>query len=46
MEVGPEKPRHRSEFLEWNYDSEIFAFGKRLKDEFDENLLRLAFVDK
>ncbi|ELT88425.1 hypothetical protein CAPTEDRAFT_222168 [Capitella teleta] len=29
-----------------NYDSEIYSFGKRLGEEFNENLLRTAFVDR
>ncbi|KAK7075213.1 39S ribosomal protein L44, mitochondrial [Halocaridina rubra] len=35
----------RSDFIEWNYDSEIYAFGKRLHEEFDESLLRQALID-
>lgn len=36
-------PEIRSNFLEWNYNSEIFAFGKRLNENFDSDLLKKAF---
>jgi large subunit ribosomal protein L44 len=29
-----------------NYQAEIYAFGKRLSEEFDEALLKQAFIDK
>ncbi len=29
-----------------NYDAELFAFGKRLGEEFDENILRTAFIHR
>lgn len=44
--MGPEPPKHRSAFLEWNYDAEIFAFGKRIGEEFDENILRKALTHR
>ncbi|PVD20476.1 hypothetical protein C0Q70_18632 [Pomacea canaliculata] len=44
LEVGPEKPRHRSEWINWNYDAELYAFGKRLGEEFSPNTLRTAFT--
>lgn len=44
--VGPEKPEPRSSYLEWNYDAEIYAFGMRLNEEFDENILRKALVHR
>ncbi|KAH9505575.1 39S ribosomal protein L44, mitochondrial [Bulinus truncatus] len=46
LEVGPEKERRRSEWINWNYDSEIFAFGKRLGEEFNEATLRQAFIHR
>ncbi|XP_064618540.1 large ribosomal subunit protein mL44-like [Lineus longissimus] len=46
LEAGPDKERHRSEWLNWNYNAEIFAFGQRLGEEFDEDLLRRAFTHK
>lgn len=42
--VQPEQPR--SDFLEWNYDAEIFAFGVRLNEKFTTPLLQQAFVDR
>lgn len=44
--LGPQKPVPRSSFLEWNYDAEIYAFGVRLSEKFDANILRNAFVDR
>ncbi|XP_045122215.1 39S ribosomal protein L44, mitochondrial-like [Portunus trituberculatus] len=35
----------RSEFIEWNYDAELYAFGKRLQEEFDGDALREALTD-
>ncbi|XP_059608863.1 large ribosomal subunit protein mL44 [Phlebotomus argentipes] len=44
--VGPEPLRPRSSHLEWNYRAEIFAFGSRLHEKFDEKLLRQAFTHR
>lgn len=44
--LGPPKPEPRSAYLEWNYDAEIFAFGKRLGEEFEENILRKALTHR
>ncbi|XP_059478621.1 large ribosomal subunit protein mL44 [Neocloeon triangulifer] len=41
---GPIPIPKRSAFLEWNFGSEVFAFGKRLGEQFDDNLLRQAFT--
>ncbi|XP_025410157.1 39S ribosomal protein L44, mitochondrial [Sipha flava] len=43
---GPEKPVHRKSFLEWNYDSEIYAFSKRLGEDFNNDLLLKAFTER
>lgn len=43
---GPPKPQPRSEFIEWNYDAEIYAFGMRLKESFNFSLLQQAFIDR
>lgn len=43
---GPPKPTPRSDFYDWNYDAEIYAFGKRLKEDFNLQLLQQAFVDR
>ncbi|XP_049838813.1 39S ribosomal protein L44, mitochondrial [Schistocerca gregaria] len=44
--LGPEPIQKRSSFLEWNYHAEIFAFGKRLKEDFDRTLLQQAFTTR
>lgn len=44
--AGPQPEQHRSEFLEWNYEAEIFAFGVRLNEKFSASLLQQAFVDR
>nr|XP_022901045.1 39S ribosomal protein L44, mitochondrial [Onthophagus taurus] len=43
---GPEKPEPRSNHLEWNYEAELFAFGKRLGEDFHQNLLKKALIQK
>ncbi|CAG9805052.1 unnamed protein product [Chironomus riparius] len=43
---GPQKESPRSNFIEWNYDAEIYAFGIRLKEKFNYTLLQQAFVDR
>nr|CAG4649700.1 EOG090X0DYO [Scapholeberis mucronata]SVE93891.1 EOG090X0DYO [Scapholeberis mucronata] len=42
--AGGEKIFHRSTFLEWNYDAELYAFGNRLGETFEEPLLRAALT--
>lgn len=44
--VGPLPEQRRSEFIEWNYNAEIFAFSVRLKEKFAPALLQQAFVDR
>ncbi|CAL8088903.1 unnamed protein product [Orchesella dallaii] len=49
MFVNPErfaKPFPRYSFVDWNYKSELYAFGKRLSEEFDDALLREALTDQ
>ncbi|XP_070196199.1 large ribosomal subunit protein mL44-like [Littorina saxatilis] len=46
LRVGPEKLRHRSEFMNWNYNAEIYAFGKRLGEEFSNDSLQAAFTHR
>ncbi|GAB1603836.1 39S ribosomal protein L44, mitochondrial-like [Argonauta hians] len=46
LKVGPERERHRSEWINWNYDAEIYAFGQRLDEEFNEDTLRVVFTDR
>lgn len=45
-EVGPEKPRHRSAFYNWDYDTELYAFAKRLGEDVNLNHLRIAFTHR
>lgn len=40
------KPSHRNTYAEWNYNAEIFAFGKRLGEEFNDSLLRRALTQR
>lgn len=44
LEVGPEKERHPSVYGCWSHDSELYAFAQRLGENFDEQLLKQAFV--
>lgn len=46
FDIVPHKMRHRKEWLDWNYDCEIFAFNNRLKERFDEQTLKKAFIFK
>nr|SVE76031.1 EOG090X0DYO [Daphnia hispanica] len=41
---GGPKIFHRSTFLEWNYDAEIFAFSNRLGEKFNDSSLRAALI--
>jgi large subunit ribosomal protein L44 len=45
-QVGKKPVTPRSDFLEWNYDAEIYAFGVRLNEKFSQKLLQQAFVDR
>jgi len=44
--MDPKPPQPRSTYLEFNYNAEIFAFGKRLNEDFDKDLLQQAFVQR
>jgi large subunit ribosomal protein L44 len=44
IDQGPEPERPRSVWINWNYDAEIFAFGKRLGEEFKSSTLKQAFI--
>lgn len=44
--MGPEKPSHRNTFVEWNYNAEVYAFGKRLGEDFEDDLLRQALTER
>lgn len=45
-QIGPEPEQPRSSYLEWNYEAEIFAFGNRLGEKFDRNLLVKALTQR
>ena len=36
----PEPERHRSEYPNWNFEAELYAFSQRLGEEWDEATLR------
>lgn len=42
--LGPQPEQPRSGFIEWNYRSELFAFGKRLNEDFQLPLLQSALT--
>lgn len=44
--LGGKKQYPRNTFLEWNLDAELYAFGKRLNEDFDPDLLLEAFTDR
>ena len=45
LDAGPEPERPRSVWSNWNYESELYAFGKRLNEDFNKLLIRQAFVN-
>jgi large subunit ribosomal protein L44 len=44
--LGGKKTNPRNTFLEWNLEAELYAFGKRLSEEFDSDVLLQAFTDR
>lgn len=44
--LGPEEPSPRSSYLEWNYEAELYAFGKRLGENFDRDILKRALIHR
>lgn len=44
--VKSEKPVNRSSFTDWNASAELFAFSKRLSEEFQLPILQRAFIHK
>lgn len=44
--IGPEPERPRSSYLDWNYDAELFAFGPRLNESFEKDLLLKAVTNR
>ena len=45
IDAGPEPERPRSIWSNWNYDSEIYALGRRLNEDFNGSLIRKAFIN-
>lgn len=43
---APPPEVRRSDFDDWNYEAEIFSFGRRLKERFNHAILLQAFVDR
>lgn len=44
--LGGKKSFPRNTFLEWNLEAELYAFGKRLNEDLDSDLLLQAFTDR
>ncbi|CAB3246154.1 unnamed protein product [Arctia plantaginis] len=44
--LGGKKTYPRNTYLEWNLEAELFAFGQRLNEDFDPDLLLQAFTDR
>lgn len=44
IKAGPQPVERRSAYLEWNYDAELYAFGARFGENFEEGLLRTALT--
>lgn len=40
------KVHKRSGFVDWNFNAEVYSYGKRLHEEFDLTLLEQAFVQR
>lgn len=46
LEAMDPQPNPRNLYAEWNYNSELFAFGKRLNEEFNKEHLQRAFIER
>ncbi|XP_022085881.1 39S ribosomal protein L44, mitochondrial-like [Acanthaster planci] len=46
QKYGPEEKKPRSHQENWDYDSELYAFGKRLGEDFTDATLRTALTDQ
>ncbi|KAL4712355.1 hypothetical protein ACJJTC_001516 [Scirpophaga incertulas] len=44
--LGGKKTNPRNTFAEWNLEAELYAFGKRLNEEFNYDTLLQAFTDR
>ncbi|XP_008560209.1 39S ribosomal protein L44, mitochondrial [Microplitis demolitor] len=42
--LGPQPEQPRSGFIEWNFESELYAFNSRLSEKFNLELLSQAFT--
>lgn len=42
--AGPERQRKRSDWFDWNYNAELYAFDKRLHENIAEDVLRSVFI--
>lgn len=40
------KVHKRSGFVDWNFDAEVYSFGKRLGEEFEISLLKRSFIQR
>ncbi|XP_013379725.1 39S ribosomal protein L44, mitochondrial [Lingula anatina] len=46
IKEGPVPEEPRSSWLNWNFDAELYAFGKRLGEEFTDSTLKKAFTHR
>ena len=44
LRTGKQTRPRRSDYIEWNYNSELVAFAARLGEKFDDSKLREAFI--
>ncbi|XP_026470449.1 39S ribosomal protein L44, mitochondrial [Ctenocephalides felis] len=44
--MGPEPVARRSSFIDWNFNAELYAFSKRLNENFNLTLLQQAFTQR
>lgn len=44
--LGPDPLPNRKTFVEWNNTAELYAFGQRLHEDFNEALLQQAFTHR
>lgn len=44
--LGPDPLPNRKSFIEWNYNSELYAFGQRLGEQFDLSYLQQSFTHR
>lgn len=44
--LGPDPLPNRKTFIEWNNSAELYAFGQRLHEHFEDSLLQQAFTHR